>query len=141
MKILKRFQSRKEEIKEVNELNEEREYENIPAHEMIKKYVVLYLEELIDSYNQILFYFFLNRKDKKTLENFKSQVLSLYTFLKPKIEDSEMKKRLIKKKLDKYILNPKSFSLKDAIESLNFLIKFCEKYRIISTKIIKALPM
>lgn len=125
------------------------EYRSVSATEHIKLHVIQVLFELEETFTNLTNYFYLRKRDLKTLARFKSLILSFYVgTLRAKMIDylnilkkssDEQEKKVAQgyeefiEQMDYIMLKPKQLSAEDCITIFSVFSKFCEDYNLTKT--------
>lgn len=127
---------------------------SVPASEMIRQIVVKRLENLDYLYTDVLYYKDMNRFSWPKIAMFRSQLISFYVSLRPKIEDytRQIKKaaeenegideftdaiieeyRSLTTFMDYICGHPSEFTMFEMNEIYKRLVQFCEDYNLTRT--------
>ena len=124
-------------------------YEYIPANEQVKKYVVGKLEEICMLLSEIQYRQYLRQHPRDRVARFKSEVLSLYGYLAPKIDawlrENQNKVneeqqidynniQVVQASGEHFVAHAKLFRTRDAVDMFLWLNRFCEMYGLTATK-------
>jgi hypothetical protein len=118
-------------------------FETVPSYELVKHNTINLIMQITTRLGEMNKYQLLGRNDRMTSLGFVADILTFYSFLRPKILDHIQRKNDrnladFVNAMDTFILRPSRFNKTYAILAFTELNLFCEKYRLTSTTIYRS---
>lgn len=120
-----------------------RSFETVPSYERVKNNTIDLLMQITNRLAEMNKYQLLGRNDRMTKLGFVADVITFYSYLRPKILDHVRRKHDSALKefvayMDRFVLHPNNFNETYALLAYAELNDFCEKYRLTSTTIYRS---